>query len=173
MRKWNFIAPVFLGFFLVGCETTTIIEIEQCQPGSGAPKATIIGLPTAMTEAEKELSIDSFLRKNIDIIERNGKTLDDAKRSLTAYKSAEYIRAPRPSHPPSARDTGQQAVCEVQFDVTATGETTNIEAYCSSPEYISFAERAVQQTKFKPALLYGEPVTQLKVIQPIEFCSNR
>ena len=68
--------------------------------------------------------------------------------------------------PDTATEPGE---CDMFFDVTITGATTNIDASCTDPLFMTPAKEAVSDWTYEPALRNGEAVQQNDVQVKIRF----
>jgi protein TonB len=73
-------------------------------------------------------------------------------------QSAKLMFGPRPVYPPLARTTRTQGMVRIQALIGRDGVIRNLQAVSGPPLLIAAAIEAVQQWRYQPTLLNGEPV---------------
>lgn len=75
-------------------------------------------------------------------------------------RDVRVVTAPRPAYPPAAARNRQSGWVEVEFTVAASGEVQNAHVTASQPSRVFDREavRAVENAKFDPKLVNGQPV---------------
>src|SRR5580658_6296354 len=73
-------------------------------------------------------------------------------------QSAKLIFGPRPVYPPLARTTRTQGSVKIQALIGRDGIIRNLQLVSGPPLLIAAAMEAVQQWRYQPTLLNGEPV---------------
>ena len=89
--------------------------------------------------------------------------------SQSRIQNAVPIRPPRLSFPKRAAERGVSGTCDVVFDLDSRGKPSNVVATCSSPLFVSEAQRAISRTEFSPKMVDGRPVEQRNMVFPLEF----
>jgi len=158
------------------CTTTpaTTIPIGQCQ--AGAPMAQIVFPDNweairAQNMIEAEQLLAPYSKELATILAKTTSEMawgDDF--SLPSYTEAAILSRGEISFPTAASMQGRQAICEMHFSITPTGEPENIDAYCSDPLFVSESVRYASQLRFSPASFDDFPIPRPNVVQPIEFC---
>lgn len=99
--------------------------------------------------------------------------LADPDVSVSPEEEAEtlvMLKAPVPSYPSRAISKQIQGMCVITFDVTAEGDTENIQPSCTNKVFCKESKRAISRVRFPPALdEAGEPVGRKDVSYPLEF----
>jgi len=81
----------------------------------------------------------------------------------------QLISAAAPTYPPQALAKGIKGEAKVAFYITSDGTTDRIEVVsATSPEFADAARLAVENWRFKPAMLNGKPVS-LRALQTFPF----
>lgn len=75
----------------------------------------------------------------------------------------------QPQYPPRAAERGIEGSCDMTFDVTPDGITTNIRADCTSSLFVRAAERAVERWRYQPKIENGNAVGRVNVMTTLEF----
>ncbi len=73
-------------------------------------------------------------------------------------QSAKLMSGPKPAYPPLARTTRTQGTVRIQALIGRDGVIRNLQVVSGPPLLISAAIEAVQQWRYQPTLLNGEPV---------------
>jgi len=76
----------------------------------------------------------------------------------SGVQSARLVFGPRPAYPPLARTTRTQGTVKIQALIGRDGVIRNLQAVSGPPLLIAVAIEAVQQWRYQPTLLNGEPV---------------
>ncbi len=71
-----------------------------------------------------------------------------------------------------AEATGQSAVCEVVFDLSATGQPEAIEAVCSDAGFEKAAAEALEAARFVPVEKAGRAIAHKGIVYSLEYCFN-
>jgi protein TonB len=79
-------------------------------------------------------------------------------------QSAKLIFGPGPAYPPLARTTRTQGTVRIQAVIGRDGAIKNLQLISGPPLLVSVAMEAVQQWRYKPTLLNGEPVEVITLI---------
>jgi protein TonB len=79
-------------------------------------------------------------------------------------QSAKLIFGPRPAYPPLARTTRTQGTVRIHAVIGRDGAIKNLQVISGPPLLVAVAMEAVQQWRYKPTLLNGEPVEVITVI---------
>jgi protein TonB len=75
-----------------------------------------------------------------------------------AVQSAKLVFGPRPSYPRTALITRTQGTVRIQAIIGRNGSISNLQVISGHPLLIDAARQAVQQWRYQPTLLNGEPV---------------
>jgi len=73
-------------------------------------------------------------------------------------QSAKLVFGPRPAYPPLARTTRTQGTVKIQALIGRDGVIRNLQVVTGPPLLIAAAIEAVQQWRYQPTLLNGDPV---------------
>ncbi|MGF1462116.1 MAG: energy transducer TonB [Maricaulaceae bacterium] len=74
-----------------------------------------------------------------------------------------------PSYPPRAAERGVEGECFVRFNVTAQGQPFDVEAYDCPSVFQRAAIRAVENWKYNPKIVDGNPVQRVGVHNQFVF----
>jgi protein TonB len=73
-------------------------------------------------------------------------------------QSAKLVFGPRPAYPHTALITRTQGTVRIQAIIGRDGSISNLQVLSGHPLLIEAARQAVQQWRYRPTLLNGEPV---------------
>ena len=79
----------------------------------------------------------------------------------------------RPVYPPAARESGVEGLVVLEATIDPTGEVSDIEVLKSVPELDEAAIAAVEQWRYEPTLVDGEPVSILMTVTINFMLSSR
>lgn len=79
-------------------------------------------------------------------------------------QSAKLLFGPRPTYPPLARTTRTQGTVRIQAVIGRDGTIRNLQLVSGPPLLVAAAIEAVQQWRYQPTLLNGQPVEVLTEI---------
>lgn len=86
--------------------------------------------------------------------------------------SFELVKYVRPIYPKEARKARLQGVVRFRALITKTGEVSEQEVLSGDPGFVSAATAAVRQWRYKPCLLYDEPV-EIRTTIDVPFTLNQ
>ena len=86
-------------------------------------------------------------------------------------QSAKLVFGPKPAYPPIARATRTQGVVKIQAVIGRDGAIRNLQVVSGPPLLINVAIEAVQQWRYQPTLLNGQPVEVITEID-VNFTIN-
>ena len=93
-------------------------------------------------------------------------------RITSGVQSAKLVSGPRPAYPPLARATRTQGTVKIQAVIGRDGAIKNLQVLSGPPLLIAAAMEAVQQWRYQPTLLNGDPVEVLTDID-VNFTIGR
>jgi protein TonB len=73
-------------------------------------------------------------------------------------QSAKLVFGPKPSYPHTALITRTQGIVRIQAVIGRDGSISNLQVISGHPLLIEAARQAVQQWRYQPTLLGGQPV---------------
>ena len=79
-------------------------------------------------------------------------------RITSGVQSAKLLFGPRPAYPSLARATRAQGTVKIQAVIGRDGAIENLQVLSGPPLLIAAAMEAVQQRRYQPTLLNGDPV---------------
>lgn len=114
--------------------------------------------PPEMEQPDMDVNPDM---KAVNIAPQGGLSLDVRGGGLSA-SDGEYLPIVKvaPIYPRRAQSRGVEGYCTVEYTVTKTGTTKDIEPVdCSPPGYFERASvKAAEKFKYKPRVVDGEPI---------------
>ena len=154
-------------------------QAPQTQPSSPRFTANLTGGPTGVTVTIRGESLEDLvgaLTTMLEQLEQTQTALDELrtgpnKPDRLADDSNEPVRVgdgvdpPRkihdapPTYPPAARTAGIEGLVILDATVGPTGEVSDIEVLKSVPELDQAAIDAVEQWRYEPTLVDGEPIS--------------
>lgn len=83
---------------------------------------------------------------------------------------AEPISAVSYIFPQAALDPPTEGICEIKFDLSRTGEPSNVISACSSTLFVEAATDAVKETRFKPVMVNGSAAKGVNLTYKMKYC---
>jgi protein TonB len=87
-------------------------------------------------------------------------------------QAGKLLFGPKPAYPPLAKTTRTQGTVRIQAVIGRDGAVKNLQLISGPPLLVAVAMEAVQQWRYKPTLLNGEPVEVITVID-VNFTLSR
>ncbi|MEO1323199.1 MAG: energy transducer TonB [Pseudomonadota bacterium] len=79
----------------------------------------------------------------------------------------QIVKPPKPDYPSAALNKLESGACAVVFDISPSGATENVRAYCSSKRFLKEAARAIDDVRFESSAENPRPAQG--IIYPLEF----
>ena len=84
-------------------------------------------------------------------------------------QTAKLIYKPSVDVPVAAAEKGLAGACVIKFDLSSTGQPTNLQSHCSDSIFEAEAIRVVSSSVYSPKMISGTAVMQAGLIDTIQF----
>ncbi|XBQ15007.1 MAG: TonB family protein [Oceanicaulis sp.] len=140
----------------------TLDDVDQVEPPPPPPE---IERQAAETPSEDMSTIVG----EIPAFEEPSLTGDNISFSVSDRDAQPLVRI-EPEYPVRAAERGVEGTCDVTFDVTPDGVTTNIRILsCDSSLFERAAIRAVERWRYQPKIVEGTAVRRTGVVTQFNF----
>jgi protein TonB len=128
-------------------------------PDAPEPPSTFVGTPTGQPifEGLQKTTIPP-LAAPAPVVKPTQPAPTAPVRISGGVQSAKLVFGPRPAYPHTALITRTQGMVRIQAIIGRDGSISNLQVLSGHPLLIDAARQAVQQWRYQPTLLGGEPV---------------